>query len=358
MRQALARHERKEACVIPIILRPTAWQGAPFSQLNMLPTKAVPITSGEWHHLDEAFLDVANNLRKMVIEWNQALLKREDSALFSTNSVQYAQDLKRPKRSHSPWIVAALVLLSLMLLGGGSVSVLTITGHWPWVVNTFSGASTGAPSLIGTRTHIPVTAQATSTACPKTVPSYPSYLPGCGILVAHDPKTSGVNWEQGSSNDGAVSCGFSHGAYHAKVKQTLYRKCYWTSWQSSDFVYEMRVTIVQGDCAGVFFRDNSRLYYVFAVCQGGEQDFYRYVLARDTIVLEGTGDGTAVKKGLNQSNLIIAVAQGKTLTMYVNSQKVAQEQDTTDVQGGLGVIAIDQNNPTDATFSDATLWKL
>src|SRR5438876_11871174 len=37
MKRALERHERGEARVIPVILRPVYWQGAPFSKLQTLP---------------------------------------------------------------------------------------------------------------------------------------------------------------------------------------------------------------------------------------------------------------------------------------------------------------------------------
>ena len=66
MKRALERHERGEARVIPVILRPVYWQNAPFSKLQALPTDAKPITSSSWHHLDEAFFDVAEGITKIV----------------------------------------------------------------------------------------------------------------------------------------------------------------------------------------------------------------------------------------------------------------------------------------------------
>src|SRR6266849_1847264 len=40
MQRALERHQNKEACVIPILLRPVDWKDAPFAQLQALPTNA------------------------------------------------------------------------------------------------------------------------------------------------------------------------------------------------------------------------------------------------------------------------------------------------------------------------------
>lgn len=64
MKRALKRHEAGEARVIPIILRPAHWEVTPFGKLHALPTGATPITS--WPNRDEAFLDVARGIQKVV----------------------------------------------------------------------------------------------------------------------------------------------------------------------------------------------------------------------------------------------------------------------------------------------------
>jgi hypothetical protein len=66
MKRALERHERGEARVIPIILRPVYWQRTPFSKLQVLPTDAKPITSSSWNTLEEAFRDVTKSITKIV----------------------------------------------------------------------------------------------------------------------------------------------------------------------------------------------------------------------------------------------------------------------------------------------------
>ncbi len=60
---ALERHERGDARVIPVILRPTDWTGAPFSHLEPLPRDGRPVTS--WPDRDEAFASVASALREV-----------------------------------------------------------------------------------------------------------------------------------------------------------------------------------------------------------------------------------------------------------------------------------------------------
>ncbi len=64
LKRAIARHETGKAQVIPIILRPVDWSDAPFAELQPLPWDAKPITT--WANRDQAFLDVAKQLRKVI----------------------------------------------------------------------------------------------------------------------------------------------------------------------------------------------------------------------------------------------------------------------------------------------------
>ena len=64
--RAVERHAAKEASVIPILLRPVDYEGTPFAKLKGLPTNGKPITS--WTKREEAFLDVARGIRKVIEE--------------------------------------------------------------------------------------------------------------------------------------------------------------------------------------------------------------------------------------------------------------------------------------------------
>lgn len=74
MTRAMERHKAGEAQVVPIILRPVLWKHAPFGILQALPTDARPIIGSTWHNQDEALLDVANGIQKVV----QRFLHREE----------------------------------------------------------------------------------------------------------------------------------------------------------------------------------------------------------------------------------------------------------------------------------------
>jgi energy-coupling factor transporter ATP-binding protein EcfA2 len=60
MQRAMARHERGDAHVLPIILRPVHWQTAPFASLQGLPRDMKPVTS--WPNRDEAFEDIVRGI--------------------------------------------------------------------------------------------------------------------------------------------------------------------------------------------------------------------------------------------------------------------------------------------------------
>lgn len=66
LKRAITRHNNGQARVIPILLRPGDYEGAPFAKLQALPHNGVPVT--EWSSHDEAFVDVVNGIRKAIEE--------------------------------------------------------------------------------------------------------------------------------------------------------------------------------------------------------------------------------------------------------------------------------------------------
>ena len=64
MTRAMERHERGEARVIPVILRPCDWHGAPFGGLMAVPSDGKPVAKHAT--LDDGFLEVAKAIRAVV----------------------------------------------------------------------------------------------------------------------------------------------------------------------------------------------------------------------------------------------------------------------------------------------------
>ena len=125
MRRAMDRHWRGEAHVIPIILRPTLWQEAPFGKLQALPTGAIPIVSRKWHNQDEAFLNIAEGIKRVV---NEFCLKTRTTARTVENSnpidnVSGPVSLplaERPLHQHISfkkfWLVSMIIFIFLITM--------------------------------------------------------------------------------------------------------------------------------------------------------------------------------------------------------------------------------------------------
>ena len=83
MKRAMQRHERGEAKVIPVVLRPCDWHDLPFGKLLAAPKDGKPITT--WANTDEALLDVERAIKAALSELRKksgpdALSKRAQPA--------------------------------------------------------------------------------------------------------------------------------------------------------------------------------------------------------------------------------------------------------------------------------------
>jgi tetratricopeptide (TPR) repeat protein len=89
MQRALDRHKAGTCRVVPILSRPTFWEEAPFSSLQLLPTNARPITS--WPNADEAFQDVVaevNRAIKDLLNSFQAIEIPPQKAIESSHTIK------------------------------------------------------------------------------------------------------------------------------------------------------------------------------------------------------------------------------------------------------------------------------
>jgi TIR domain len=64
MLRAVERHQSRSAIVVPIILRPSDWQHSPLAPLQALPSEGRPVS--RWSDRDQAWLDVAQGLRRLI----------------------------------------------------------------------------------------------------------------------------------------------------------------------------------------------------------------------------------------------------------------------------------------------------
>lgn len=179
------------------------------------------------------------------------------------------------------------------------------------------------------------------------------YPPGSGSLALNDPLSDnslGYFWEEGG--DAGGSCAFSGGTYD--VKGDHYCPAGTTNF--SNFAFEAQTTIIRGEFAGIAFRlnDTNRAFYYFRIGTNGSYSLD--VLNGNNVTALKSGSNSAINMGLNQTNLIAVVANGPQIDLYVNKQHIDSVTDSTFSQGQVGVAVSDNNNPTEAVFSNAKVW--
>ena len=67
MLQAIKLHEEGKVTSLPIIVRPCIWEPTPFSRLQVLPKNKRPISSKDWKHEDEPYVEIVEAVEKAIV---------------------------------------------------------------------------------------------------------------------------------------------------------------------------------------------------------------------------------------------------------------------------------------------------
>ena len=120
IKKVLERHQRGEARVIPVILKPCSWGNTPFGGLQAVPKSARPVTS--WPSQDEAFEDVAVAIKRAVEDMRgesdreakrHETAESEEEPKRSEAQVREEAPLRRVKEEQKPLVVKARALKAL-----------------------------------------------------------------------------------------------------------------------------------------------------------------------------------------------------------------------------------------------------
>ncbi len=265
-------------------------------------------------------------------------------------------------------LIIGIIALVLILIVGGVLALAHIgsQGNNASVTPTVPPAqATGTAQANASATGVAAvaaTAQAQASATASVIAANPNpYTPGQGQLALKDPLTDnsqGHKWDVSNQTDG--TCAFNGGSYNVSTPKTnFFFICAAEATDFSNFAFEVQSKVVQGDCAGVVFRadTNSGKMYFYEVCQDGTYNFSRYLDFTGNNVKDlAGGTSAAIVTGLNQTNTLGVVAQGSTLTIYVNKQKITSVTDSMFTHGQIGVVADASNHPTTAAFNNARVW--
>jgi len=241
------------------------------------------------------------------------------------------------------WIIVGVVVLLLILIGGGVFGLLQYT----------SARNAAAAAAVAT-----ATARVNATATASAVVAAQNPYTHSGTLSLSDPlsdNSKGHGWSEDAPN-----CAFINGTYHAIAPNANYPDyCLARASNYSNIAFEVQMKIIKGDAGGIVFRvedTNPNKLYAFYIGQDGS---YNLNLQDPSgFPLLTSGSNPAINRGLNQTNLIAVVAEGSTITLYVNHQPIDKVTNKTYSGGQLGVFSVPYTQPTEVVFSNLKVWKL
>ena len=270
---------------------------------------------------------------------------------------------QRPVQKGRPRILLLISLLLVIVVAGSVFAFLNAQKIQQDNASSINATSTAHASATSAAFMTTATAVAKATSDARSVLANP-YPPYSGTVALNDSlrdNSKGFHWEVGSDDDGI--CQFSNAAYSvytAKSAYVQYCKAATSPGHFTSFVYQARMTILQGDRGGLTFlvNDAQKTFYYFGIGQDGSYILDSFNGENATILLKG--DASAfVHTGLNASNLVAVVLTGSAVDLYVNMHWIVRDSNIVASPDCLvGLAAQDRTNHTQVVFNDAMVWSL
>lgn len=269
---------------------------------------------------------------------------------------------------HLPRHMVVLITIILIALVGAGAAVVyfsfvkppVLPQPMPLVQRTVTTRPTVHASPTARRS--PTTKASPTLTSSPTVSKQPNpYPPRTGGLVLSDAlkdNSKGYRWDVGTFANGS-SCTFARGNYHVAISTRGHVfACHAGNGNFANLAYEVQMTILKGDRGGLFFRQigTQGPFYYFSIKTDGSYELDSFTGSTSHVLQRGTSP--AIKAGLNQTNLLAIVAQGNSITLYVNRQSIAHESDSTTNHGLIGLAADATNQPAEVVFMNANVWML
>jgi hypothetical protein len=188
-----------------------------------------------------------------------------------------------------------------------------------------------------------------------------SYIPPSAALAFRDPLTSPGRWQNQSDDVHGITCQFVQGGYQVKVAQKGWiGNCGGVGHQDfSNFIFEVHMRIVAGDCGGIVFRTaNTGAGYTFQVCRNGAYSLNLVTRSGQSIQI-AKGISPFISAGVNANNLIAVIAHDAKLSFYANHQQIYGTTDSTYSHGLMDISASTVDSTlTQVVYWDASVWTL
>ncbi len=279
---------------------------------------------------------------------------------YSYGSSPYQTDTPPPppatkKRKHTTALVVVLCVVLLVLVGG-SVFVFAITSGPRQTTATRSQATPTQSQA--TQQSQPISPAGKQAFYDKTIATTP---------VMNDSLSGPDNYglDNYTSEGGKTRCFFSQSAWHAVAQPTYFSPCYATATNYQNFVLQVKMAFVSGHSGGLVFRADSTndKGYQFRISTDGTYLLNRIILDQQgNPIGEGqtlmSGSSELVQKGTMQANQLGVMAQGETISLFINGKYVDSATDGSYHSGQVGVYVDSDAGTVEGVFKDLQVWKL
>ena len=252
-------------------------------------------------------------------------------------------DLGSAHRSRNGFVVTSFIGISFLLIIMSVIffAVLTYRRSTP-EENTSTAAArvvktTDTPRIIVTQTNGSPTPKASITAqtSEQKAVATASAITSSPPLLIDSLSANNNSWYEDTA------CVFMNGTYHVIVRQAnLLVPCESTSLSYDNAAFQVDVSLLSGDDAGLIFRANDQQYYDFEINSQGEFFFRRHDFNASsgtyTYLIQGTRSN-AIAPG-NQKNRLLVIANGSDFKLFINNVFVGEQQDSTYTSGQVGFV--------------------
>jgi hypothetical protein len=263
-----------------------------------------------------------------------------------------------PASRRQSWALVNLMLFCLLVLLVASESASLFVYEHSFRSNALPiQATRTARNLVTTQAEKTAVAnmQATATATAMNPQQLYTWATG-GTPVIDDPldKHEGTAWIEGGVN--GASCRIQGAAYHIRMSTQPSYYCFAPGSFFHDLAFQVRITIIQGEAGGIFFRtsnNNSYLgyidvdgHYALSVIKNGEQSMLK------------AGSSATLGTGRGHSHLLTVIARGSALYLYLDKDFIDQVVDATSTEGQVGFFASSDQGSTDVAFQNVKIWEI
>lgn len=227
-------------------------------------------------------------------------------------------------------------------------------------------------ALAGTGIFVFVTKSSSSSSGPKqaTTPSEKQTLYGQTVATTpmmNDPLSGPDSYglDNYTGQGGNTRCSFSQSQLHAIAQPTYFSPCYAKATNYQNFVLQVKMTLISGHAGGLVFRADSTndKGYQFRISTDGTYILNRIILDQQgNPIAEGetvaSGSSEFIEKGTNQTNQLGVLAQGDTISLFINGKYVDSATDSTYHSGQVGIYVDSDADAVEGAFKDLQVWKL